>query len=66
MLLRFHWEIKEVVGGGRPLLSFIFGSFSLHASLSDATSVRSSAKSDSGAPMKGGEQIPLFSDVDRF
>lgn len=42
MLLRLHGEIKEVVGGGRQLLSLVFGLFSLHASLSDATSIRRS------------------------
>lgn len=59
MLLRLHREIKEAVGGGRRLLSLVFGLFSLHASLSDATSVRSVAKSDPWA-LLGGEQIPVL------
>lgn len=61
MLLRLHGEIKEAVGGGRQLLSLVFGLFSLHASLSDATSVRSIAKSNPLA-LLGGEQIPLLLD----
>lgn len=41
------------------MLSLDFGLFSLHASLSDATSVRSIAKSDPRA-LLGGEQIPVL------
>lgn len=59
MLLRLHGEIEEAVGGGRQLLSSVFGLFSLHASLSDATSVRFIAKSDPRA-LLGGEQIPVL------
>lgn len=63
MLLRLHGEIKEAVGGGRQLLcSCSFGLFSLHASLSDATSVTSIAKSDPGA-LLGGEQILVLRDA---
>lgn len=61
MLLRLHGEIKEAVGGGRWLLSLDFGLFPLHASLSDATSVSSFAKSDSGALL--GASRFLCSDV---
>ena len=55
-------EIKEAVGGGRLLLSLVFGLFSLHASLSDATSVATIAKSDPRA-LLGGEQIPAPRDA---
>lgn len=54
MLLRLHGERKEAVGGGRQLLSIVLGLFSLHASLSDATSVRAFAKSDPRALLGGG------------
>lgn len=56
MLLRLHGEIKEVVGGGRQLLSLVFGLFSLHASFSDATSVRSFARSDPQALLEHEEE----------
>lgn len=56
MLLRLHGEIKEAVGGGRQLLSLVFGLFSLHASLSDAMSVRSFAKSDPRALLEHEEE----------
>lgn len=55
-------EIKEAVGRGRQLLSLVFGLFSLHASLSDATSVTTIAKSNPRA-LLGGEQIAVPRDA---
>ena len=66
MLLRLHGEIEEAVGGGRQLLSLVFGLFSLHASLRDATSVRSIAKSDPRALLGGEASRFLCSDVAWF
>lgn len=63
MLLRLHREIKEAAGGREGAASCcpfsFFGLFSLHASLGDATSVRSAAKSDPRA-LLGGERIPAL------
>lgn len=53
MLLRLHGEMEEAVGGDTQLLSLVFGLFFLHASLSDATSVKVYCQKQSSSSTRG-------------